>query len=358
MTQIVYVDPSAVENGDGSLQSPLNTWLGMIFVPGNIYLQKSGTRFDANIMVTGQGTADAPITIGSYGAGSSPEAKGFWFDGASYTTLSGFKVDHNTQWASVAIARGSHHITISGNDISDSISGVAIAEDAGSDNMVIGNNIYDNNYFGITLENLSGSQLIQDNNVQGNGCDGIHLECNNAIVHHSLVQNNGKLIPGSSGIHTLTHSADSVGNNNIISHNAVLDTSDSGSGDGNGIQLDEWTHDNLVVGNLIAGNDGVGVSLYGAQNSQVLHNLISKNQTGTFAQHGIHAEVAVSSNASQAYLASGNLVAGNLIDPRTVLDWPIYTDNGYSNDENGKNATFLSNAVGPMAVQDFFEWNG
>ncbi len=358
MPQIVYVDPSAVKNGDGSLQNPLNTWLGMTFVPGNVYLQKAGTRFDANIVVNGQGTADAPVTIGSYGAGSPPEAKGVWFDGASYTTLSGFKIDHNTQWASVAIAGGSHHITISGNDISDSISGVAIAEYAGSDNIVIGNNIHDNVYFGITLENLSGSELIQGNHIQDNGGDGIHLECNNAIVHHNVVQSNGNLIPGSSGIHTLTHRDADVGNHNVISHNAVLDTSDSGSGDGNGIQLDEWTHDNLVTQNLIMGNDGVGVSLYGAQNSQVLDNLISKNQLGNFAQHGIHAEIAVSSNASQLSLASGNLVARNFIDPGAGLDWPIYTDSGYSIVGSGTNATFLSNEVGPVTVQNFFDWAG
>lgn len=63
-----YIDPSLTSNGDGSLGTPFNTWVGVTLTANNIYLQKRGTQYTgATVRPQSQASAAAtPLTIGAY----------------------------------------------------------------------------------------------------------------------------------------------------------------------------------------------------------------------------------------------------------------------------------------------------
>lgn len=64
---IIYVDPSAAVNGDGTFASPFNTWASVTFAAGNTYLQKAGTTFNGRILVMSGGSSAADrVIVGSY----------------------------------------------------------------------------------------------------------------------------------------------------------------------------------------------------------------------------------------------------------------------------------------------------
>lgn len=48
----------------------------------------------------------------------------------------------------------------------------------------------------------------------------------------------------------------------MIAYNIISGTHDSGTGDGNGVEVDQWTHGNAVYGNVAYRNDGAGIVVY------------------------------------------------------------------------------------------------
>lgn len=77
----VYIDPTCVNNGDGTGQEcaagagaagAKNTWSGLTWTAGNSYLQKAGTTFNGSVVVGASGSAGSIITLGKYGAGANP----------------------------------------------------------------------------------------------------------------------------------------------------------------------------------------------------------------------------------------------------------------------------------------------
>lgn len=66
-----YFDGSLSINGDGSQSKPFNTLAGipsLALKPGDNILLKKGSKFGQTLHVTKSGTAQSPITIGSYGS--------------------------------------------------------------------------------------------------------------------------------------------------------------------------------------------------------------------------------------------------------------------------------------------------
>jgi len=72
VSNTVYIDPGALENGGGSITSPFNTWENISWEKGNIYLQKRGTSYDKPLVIGSGGTPDSTIQIGAYGSGFNP----------------------------------------------------------------------------------------------------------------------------------------------------------------------------------------------------------------------------------------------------------------------------------------------
>jgi hypothetical protein len=79
-----YIDPSAASNGTGTQASPYNTWAGLKFQPGNTYLQKAGTTYNAELSIVEQiASSGAPIVLDSYGTGAKPIIHNLYFDDIS-----------------------------------------------------------------------------------------------------------------------------------------------------------------------------------------------------------------------------------------------------------------------------------
>jgi len=95
----IYIDPSQVTNGDGSLATPYNTWASVVFAAGNDYLQKCGTTFNGSITVNVGGTSSAVrVKLGSYGTGDKPKINAVgqrWsirvFTNINYVTIDNFE---------------------------------------------------------------------------------------------------------------------------------------------------------------------------------------------------------------------------------------------------------------------------
>lgn len=149
-----YVDCSREANGDGSEASPLNSLAaanGITLQPGDGILFKAGTTCSAQVqdvdgqqvkaglrVVNAKGTAEAPITIGTYGTGAAPVIAGngvsetVLLKNSEYITVQGLEVtntDSDSAQRGKYMRRGIvlmndnagvlHHITVTGNTIHD-----------------------------------------------------------------------------------------------------------------------------------------------------------------------------------------------------------------------------------------------
>ncbi|MEU6972067.1 putative Ig domain-containing protein [Kitasatospora aureofaciens] len=103
-----YVDCSAADNGSGTQDSPWNSLAAAnsyTFQPGDFLLLKAGTSCDGQLAPQGNGSATAPITIGSYGSGARPVVNGGGLTGTtgaavllrnqSYWIVQGLEVTNN-----------------------------------------------------------------------------------------------------------------------------------------------------------------------------------------------------------------------------------------------------------------------
>lgn len=69
----IFIDPSRSSNGNGSYNSPYNTWSGVTIKGGYGYFQKRGTKFgDQTIRVYQDGTEQNPTVLSAYGQGNRP----------------------------------------------------------------------------------------------------------------------------------------------------------------------------------------------------------------------------------------------------------------------------------------------
>lgn len=92
-----YIDPSAQLDGDGSLNSPFNTWDSVSWSSGNSYLQKAGTTFSGQISVGASGTnLSNRIYIGKYGEGNKPKVQasqhGFYLAARQFILIEDFEI--------------------------------------------------------------------------------------------------------------------------------------------------------------------------------------------------------------------------------------------------------------------------
>lgn len=93
-----YIDPSASNNGSGTIESPFNSW-GAIstWKAGDTYLQKRGTVWNNTVRVGNSGTAGNYITLGGYGEGAKPviettDNPGIIISGRSYVKIKDFHI--------------------------------------------------------------------------------------------------------------------------------------------------------------------------------------------------------------------------------------------------------------------------
>lgn len=95
----IYIDPSVVGPGTGTLSDPFASWASVSWVAGNSYLQKRGTTFIGTVNVSTGGASDTVrVYLGAYGTGPAPrvDANGAQFaifvtGSQSYVTVDGFE---------------------------------------------------------------------------------------------------------------------------------------------------------------------------------------------------------------------------------------------------------------------------
>lgn len=269
-----YVDPSAATNGIGTEAFPYNKWNGFTWRVGSTYLQKAGTTYDGDLLIPAiAGTSDAPVVFGSYGSGPKPIVNRIQIGRSTYITVSGFQA---LSGVIINNDETNSNITISGNDISNPSSLGVYIGGSGQGIRISGNTIHDVAYYGIACSATSGVQ-VTNNLISRTGSHGIEWMSANGLIKSNVISDTGKTIPGSSGLHLYaggfagTPFMDRTFGNAVVG-NVVYNTHDLVQGDGDGIQLDQNTHNNSVGYNLVFWSDGEGIRAYNSWS-----NIISKN---------------------------------------------------------------------------------
>ncbi len=348
----IFIDPTSKPGGNGSLFRPYNTWSQVTFQPGNSYVQRAGTSTTATINIVAEGTATAPIRIGSYGAGAAPAITGIInLNGAAHVTVAGMTI-RNPGGAAIAIQAGAHHNSIYGNTLAQSMIGVWIGNGAGGDNAIVQNTVRDNAIIGIGVHEISNPDghptTIAGNTVTASGAHGIDITGNNFIVVANTVSRSGMTISGASGIHVFggaEGAPNGYGIANTIVNNVTFDNRDAAGPDGNGIQLDQYTYGNIVIGNLATGNDGAGIMLFDSHGNTIAGNLADANQRDPGATHEVRGDFVL---AGSLDLTQANFIAGNTAlstgGPAILVD-ALTADNA-----NGFSGNVWQNAGGGAAT--------
>ena len=360
----VHIDPTAAAGGNGSLLKPFNTWRDVVWQPNTDYLQKAGTTAHESFTVTVDGTAEAPVVIGSYGdeptggARNRPQIDGaITFDGAAHVTLQGLDI-HHAPYGAVTLLGGSHHITVRDNEIRDSQAGVIIRASAGGDNRIDGNVVHNNIGHGIVMAGgVAGhGDVVAYNSIIANGYHGIEISSSYATIEYNEVMSNGNLVIGTSGIHTHVDAyGDGTGHDLTIRLNVVGDSQENFGPDGNGIELDRWTYNVDVYSNVLFGNDGQGFVAFQSKDWRAFDNVIFDNmQSPAHNNYARPAEAIILSyslrpeDQTERFIFVGNTIASSgqfsgssevdivpvLIDAPTIF-WSrmiagntLYSDNG------------------------------
>jgi parallel beta-helix repeat protein len=311
-----YIDPSAATNGTGTQASPYNTWR-LTLQPGNTYLQKAGTNYNAQLWIGNvNGTAALPVVIDKYGSGANPIANNAYLGGDSFITVRNFSFPNGVN---IEKQSTNSQITLANNDISNpGGSGVGLYIGAGTNIVASGNTIHDTLTDCVALDttgNTSGNGIQFLNNTVFNcGIHGLTVWTSFATVSGNIVHTTGLHGGGSSAIHMYNGcwGADpcgTEGHDNLITHNVVYDAHDT-QGDGNGIQIDQMTQNNTITQNLSFFNDGQGISLYDSANNVVGQNVFFNNGMDRNFSHSLRGNITVDAS-TRFYGTHGNSIVNN-----------------------------------------------
>lgn len=369
--RVVFIDPTVADGGDGSEGSPFDSWADVTFEAGTLYLQRGGTTA-TGFIVNGQGTADAPIVIGSYGGGTARVEGTVVIDGATHVTVNGLDITGG-QGFGIYVTGNASNVTLQDNDVHDGLSGIYLDGDTIEGVAIAGNRVHDNDTNGIWINGTPASAanpaLIIANTVYRNGESGISLQSSHVIVDGNTVVNNGVAgLPGTSAIHVFgLASGDGLGRLNVISNNLVAYQHEPDSFDGHGIQLDHFSGQNAVTGNRVIGNDGPGITIYSSDGNYVSGNHLEGNGAdGSGTRDGSlgQAEIYIANAGWAGQLSTGNLVTGNTIVTAADGTHAIVVGGGAEAAGNmvGGNAVTLGTgsaglAWGDQMTTDLARWN-
>jgi hypothetical protein len=321
-----YVDSAALAGGTGLTQSaPINSLTAvnaLNLAPGDSVLFKAGSSFTGSTPWTGilnvsaVGTADRPITIGTYGTGAAPTFGNIdtqWsstiaFKGASYVVLQGISVVNGMQ-AGITLDGSTSHVTIQNVDISNAGTGVIMD---GTANAILNSSIHDlkmvvdtptsvnnNDDYGATAVIISGTGHVISGNQVNNaiaqsydyGVDGGAFEfwqsASNVHIYNNVVTNSAGFMEmgGQPG----TFSNIVVDHNNSYNSGTFAVIHNGGGAFGATISGIKVTDNTIVNTNNAAGSmstvwlDGPAT----AQQFQFSNNAISLNAgDSVFEQHG------------------------------------------------------------------------
>ncbi|MEL7035518.1 MAG: DUF4347 domain-containing protein [Cyanobacteria bacterium J06592_8] len=329
------------EAGQGNTISG-NLGNGLLLTPGSNASQVQGNFIGTNR------AGDSAVGNGE---------NGLLLNGVTETSIVGNFVSGNTA-NGVSLLNESSGNTIQGNSIGINAAGdTAIAnqnnglEINGVNNTIEGNTISGNTANGLVLTNGSNASQVLGNTIGtsragdaavGNGVNGLILD---GITETNIV---GNLVSGNigNGVSLLNASSGNTIQSNTI---GVTAAGDVGIGNGaNGLEINGAN--NTIgglepgLGNIISGNGGEGVILTsGSDTSQILGNTIGASRGGD-AAIGNAGNGLILDGTSQSTII-GNLVSGN-------------TGNGVSLLNASSGNTIQANTIGVTAAGDVAIGNG
>jgi len=163
------------------------------------------------------------------------------------------------------------------------------------------------NGIAVSLVNLQeGDESIFDLNIiKDNDTHGIELSGNHYIVTRNTISGNGRVTPGTSGIHCYAGGFQGsafvdAGSFNLIEGNVCTDQR-CPTTDGNGIQADQACHDNQILNNLSYNNDGGGIVLFDAWNNTMKDNICFSNARDPARSHPYKGELVLHADNNKTY---------------------------------------------------------
>ena len=303
-----YVDCSQASNGAGTEASPWNSIAAAIanaYQPGDAIHFKRGTTCNGMFAPTGSGTASAPITVTSYGAGHLPvidggstNASAVYLANQSYWTIENLDLREGMNWGLVAkaldntavsgitiqnvIAKGATSVAkqraLSGeiglladwadnatiNDVN--VSYVTVGDTKAGEGIFVKAGPH-GSYYGAKGQSISITKS-KISNVYGDGL--LVTDAQNVTISHNIVTESGEC-PDCTGS---TPGALWVWNsiNVEMSWNESYKNTSWG-GDGGGMDIDYLNRNVTVEYNYIHDNKGYCVSVFGA-GKQITYNSI------------------------------------------------------------------------------------
>jgi hypothetical protein len=198
--------------------------------------------------------------------------------------------------------------------------------------------------------------MVAYNSIHNNGGSGIEIDGNNFVIDHNLVMDNGLTVSGSSGIHTFAAGpAANSGNSNYIAFNTIIGTQAPAGVDGNGIELDEWTHNNVVYGNFTFGNDGAGIIAFGSGNNLIGANVMigdGQDRSPGQAELAIMGAGKANSILDNITISIGAPVFAVLVDATAAALGQSLNGNIFDETGQGPNYSWGSNVGSNVAI-----WN-
>src|SRR5437870_863082 len=146
-----FVDNAAGNDGNsGTSESAAWRTVGKVsnvtLAPGDRVLFKRGGVWSGPLTLAKAGTADRPITIGSYGSGALPviQGPGDCVDVKGTRLIVSQLNVKDCAWAGIKVSTGATYNRIDGNLVTGNVAGVHVDSGA-SDNVIVGNTLQNNN---------------------------------------------------------------------------------------------------------------------------------------------------------------------------------------------------------------------
>jgi len=122
---------------------------------------------------------------------------------------------------------------------------------------------------------------------------------------------------------------------------------DSEGLDGNGIELDQYTHGNVVIGNESENNDGAGIVLFDSYENDVIGNLLAFNEQDPGHSHTVMGQLALNESDGDTY---SNYIAANA-GISTQSSPAVFIDGVSVNEDNEFAANIWESPTGGSSTQ-------
>jgi len=189
--------------------------------------------------------------------------------------------------------------------------------------------------------------VFSHNAIYNNATFGIEVATDYCIVEYNHVYDNGNSEDLCAGIELFGQ--DGYAQHNIIRYNFVSGQITASTNDGQGINFDEDSADNVAYGNICTGNQGAGIGIFQCHDNAIYNNTLYGNCTNAAIGH--LGEIQVRSLAADDIY--NNIIKNNVAVATEANTYAIYLDS-LSYDQDGLEIT---NNDWYAAATNWYFWN-